>query len=129
MQTVIEMARSTHALIESRFAVAGGHERCGSLILPMADDGEEQRTLAEAARLLAEDGVSCTTGVEREDLIGFAPGLSIPEDGEVHPGKLLAAIGNEAIAAGATLRQALVTELHPKQRLVTTADATPPTSV
>lgn len=124
MRTVIEMARSTHALIESRFATAGGHARCGSLILPMADDAEEQRTLAEAARLLAEDGVPCTTGVKHEELAGFAPGLSIPEDGEVHPGKLLAAIGAEAIAAGATLRRALVTELHPKQRLVTTADAT-----
>lgn len=124
MRTVIEMARSTHAIIESRFAKAGGHKRCGSLILPMADDAKEQETLAEAARLLAEDGVACTTGIERDDIRGFAPGLSIPEDGEVHPGKLLAAIGAEAAAAGANLRQALVTEIHPKQRLITTTDAT-----
>lgn len=124
MRTVIEMARSTHDLIEARFAKAGEHKRCGSLILPMADDPEEQRTLAEAAQLLAEDGVPCTTGIERDDIRGFAPGLSIPEDGEVHPGKLLAAIGAEAKAAGAILRQALVTEIHPKQRLIVTPDAT-----
>ena len=124
MRTVIEMARSTHALIESRFAKAGEHKRCGSLILPMADDPKEQETLAEAARLLTEDGVPCTTGVVRDDIQGFAPGLSIPEDGEVHPGKLLAEIGAQATAAGATLRQGLVTEIHPKQRLITTTDAT-----
>lgn len=124
MRTVIEMARSTHALVESRFAAAAEHSRCGSLILPMADDPEEQRTLAEAGRLLSEDGVPCQVGVVRDDLEGFAPGLSIPEDGEVHPGKLLAAVGAEARRAGAELRQGLVTELHPKQRIVTTVDAT-----
>lgn len=124
MRTIIEMARSTHALVESRFAKAAEHKRCGSLILPMDDDAEEQQTLAEAARLLADDGVPCTTGVERDDLRGFAPGMSIPEDGEVHPGKLLAAVGAEAAAAGATLRQALATEIHPKQRLITTPHAT-----
>ena len=124
MRTVIEMARTTHALVESRFAAAAEHSRCGSLILPMADDPDEQRTLAEAGRLLAEDGVQCQLGVVRDDLEGFAPGLSIPEDGEVHPGRLLAAIGAEARRSGANLRHGLVTELRPQQRVVTTADAT-----
>jgi len=124
MKTVVEMARATHSLIESRFAEAGEHRRCGSLILPTPDDEREQQALAEAGRLLAEDGVPCTLGVEHPLLRGFAPGLSIPEDGEVHPGKLLAAIGEEARLAGADLRRAHVTQLQPKLRLITTRDAT-----
>ncbi len=124
MQTVIEMARSTHRLIEDRFAKAAEHKRCGSLILPMAEDEQEQKALAAAATLLREDGVPCSQGAEHRGLEGFAPGLSIPEDGEVHPGRLLAALGTEARRAGAKLRQALVTGLDPKQRLITTADAT-----
>lgn len=124
MRTVIEMARSSHGLIEERFGKAAEHKRCGSLILPMAEDESEQRTLAEAASLLQEDGVPCSQGSGHEGLEGFAPGLSIPEDGEVHPGRLLAAVGAEAQRAGATLRQALVTGLDPEQRLVTTTDAT-----
>ncbi len=124
MKTVIEMARSSHALIESRFAEAAEHRRCGSLILPMADDPEEQATLANAARLLAEDGVPCTLGAAHEGLEGFAPGLSIPEDGEVHPGKLVAAIGAEAQRAGAELRQGLVTAIDPGRRVLSMTDAT-----
>jgi len=122
MQTVIEMARSTHALVESRFAAAAEHTRCGSLILPMADDEDEQRTLAEAAQLLAEDGVPNEQGVQLDSLRGFAPGVSIPEDGEVHPGKLLAAIGAEAQRAGAVLRQGLVTQIDPDARRLVVGD-------
>lgn len=124
MQTVIEIARSSHRMIEERFAKAAEHKRCGSLILPMAEDEREQQALARAAALLQEDGVPCSQGVTHEGLEGFAPGLSIPEDGEVHPGRLLAAIGAQAQQAGAKLRAALVTELDPKQRLIKTADAT-----
>lgn len=124
MQTVIEMARSSHELVEQRFARAAEHKRCGSLILPMAEDESEQRTLAEAASLLQEDGVPCSQGAGHEGLDGFAPGLSIPEDGEVHPGRLLAAVGAEAGRAGAKLRQGLVADVDTKQRVVTTADAT-----
>lgn len=124
MKTVIEMARATHRMVETRFSSAAEHGRCGSLILPMQDDPEEQRTLAEAAKLLIEDGVPCEDGVALDTLEGFAPGVSIPEDGEVHPGRLLAAIGSEARQAGATLRHAVVTEIDPTQRRATTANAT-----
>ncbi|MBV1861435.1 MAG: FAD-binding oxidoreductase [Nannocystaceae bacterium] len=124
MQTVIEMARSNHRWVEQRFGRAAEHKRCGSLILPMAEDAREQATLAEAAALLREDGVPCSQGAGHEGLEGFAPGLSIPEDGEVHPGRLLAAVGQQAQRSGATLRQALVTDLDPTRRVVTTPDAT-----
>ena len=124
MQTVIEMARSSHRMIEERFAKAAEHKRCGSLILPMAEDEREQQTLAEAASLLQEDGVPCSQGAVHEGLEDFAPGLSIPEDGEVPPGRLLTAVGTQAKHAGATLRRALVTELDPQRRLITTASAT-----
>lgn len=124
MQTVIEMARASHRMIEQRFAKAAEHKRCGSLILPMVEDETEQRALARAAELLQADGVLCSQGVTIEGLEGFAPGLEIPEDGEVHPGRLLAEIGSEAQRAGAKLRQALVTEVHPEQRMIKTTDAT-----
>lgn len=123
MQTVIEMARSSHNLIERRFSTAAEHKRCGSLILPMADDAKEQQTLAEAAKLLQEDGVPCSHGVELQGLDGFAPGLSIPEDGEVHPGRLLEAVGADAQRAGARLRQALATSIDPYRRQITTANS------
>ncbi len=124
MKTVIEMARATHTMVESRFAAAAQHKRCGSLILAMEGDEEEQAALSEAGRLLAQDGVPCRQVDPPGGLDGFASALSIPEDGEVHPGKLLAAVGAEATRAGAVLRQGTVTELHPRQRLVTTVDAT-----
>lgn len=124
MQTIIEIARASHRMIEQRFAKAAEHKRCGSLILPMAEDEAEQQALAQAAELLQADGVPCSQGITIEGLKGFAPGLMIPEDGEVHPGRLLAEIGSEAQRAGAKLRQALVTEVHPEQRLIKTADAT-----
>lgn len=124
MQTVIEMARATHTMVESRFAPAAEHKRCGSLILTMKGDEKEQAALSEAARLLALDGVPCGHADIPGGLEGFASALSIPEDGEVHPGKLLAAVGAEAAQAGAMLRQGTVTELHPRQRLITTVDAT-----
>ncbi|MGH1343516.1 MAG: NAD(P)/FAD-dependent oxidoreductase [Nannocystales bacterium] len=124
MKTVIEMARASHRMIEARFGEAAEHKRCGSLILPMADDENEQQTLADAASLLQEDGVPCSQGAEHEGLEGFAPGLSIPEDGEVHPGRLLSAVGSQAGHAGAKLRQALVADLDPKQRVVSTAEST-----
>lgn len=124
MQTIIEIARASHRMIEERFATAAEHKRCGSLILPMAEDESEQQALALAAELLQADGVPCSQGVTIEGLRGFAPGLEIPEDGEVHPGRLLAEIGLEARRAGAELRQALVTEVSPEQRLIKTPDAT-----
>ena len=124
MQTIIEMARASHQMIEQRFGEEAEHQRCGSLILPMAEDSHEQQTLSDAAALLQEDGVPCSLGSGHEGLEGFGPGLSIPEDGEVHPGRLLSAVGAEARRAGATLRQALVTTLDPTQRKVVTADAT-----
>lgn len=124
MQTIIEIARASHRMIEQRFAGAAEHKRCGSLILPMAEDEAEQRALAKAAELLLADGVPCNQGVRHQGLEGFAPGLFIPEDGEVHPGRLLAAMGSEALRAGANLRQALVTEVHPEQRLLKTTGAT-----
>lgn len=124
MRTVIEMARATHDLVENRFATAAEHGRCGSVILPMEDDPQEQQTLTEAATLLREDGVPCSLGVSPEGLRGFAPGMSIPEDGEVHPGRLLAEVGAQAQRAGARLRQACVTEIDPAQRCVTTAHST-----
>ncbi len=119
MKTVVEMARATHTLIESRFAEAAEHQRCGSLILAMEDDEGEQHALLEAGRLLAEDGVPCSRVEPPPNLEGFAGALSIPEDGEVHPGKLLAAIGAEAVRAGAVMRCAQVTAIDPVQRRIT----------
>ncbi|MEM6294929.1 MAG: FAD-dependent oxidoreductase [Myxococcota bacterium] len=124
MRVVVEMARANHALVESRFAQGGEHRRCGSLILPMADDPTEQETLTEAARLLQADGVPCETGVRLEGFDAFAPGVAIPEDGEVHPGKLLATIGREAANAGAQLRQGHVTALDPQTRRAHVGDTT-----
>lgn len=124
MQTVVQMARANHRTIEERYARDGEHRRCGSLILAMNDDPAEQATLANAAALLREDGVPCELGLHEPLLDGFATGLSIPEDGEVHPGRLLCAIGKDAQTRGAMLREGCVDHIDPIARVAITSNAT-----
>lgn len=124
MRTIVEMGRASHAFIEERFAGPAEHRRCSSLILPMEDDDREQSTLAHAAALLQEDGVPCETGVRHPELHGFAAGVRIPEDGEVHPGRLLAAMGRELTDRGATVRRGRAIEIDAAARRVRTDTAT-----
>jgi len=57
-RAMLAIARRTHARIEADHGARVGHRRCGSLMLPLATDAEEQKALVDAAALLGEDGVA-----------------------------------------------------------------------
>ncbi|MDQ3031861.1 MAG: FAD-binding oxidoreductase, partial [Myxococcota bacterium] len=94
-RAMIAIARRTHDRIERDFGASVRHRRCGTLMLPMRDGGGEDVLLERAAELLREDGVACEWVAPPSALEGFDRALSIPEDGEVHPGALVAALARE----------------------------------
>lgn len=112
-RAMIAIARRTHARIEQDHGARVGHRRCGSLMLPRGDDRDEQRALERAAALLHEDGVATSFVDPPASLSGFGRALLVPEDGEVHPGALIAALAAR-VRRGAIAR---VTSLDPEDRI------------
>lgn len=96
-RAVLALARRTHARIERDFGEAVQHRRSGSLCLTRAGDDADRRALEEGAELLALDGVPTRRVRVPEGLHGYDLALEIPEDGEIHPGRLVA-----RLAAGVT---------------------------
>ncbi len=102
---LLALARRSHAIIRERHGDACDYEPSGSLMLAMADDPDEHRTLRWAARELAADGVPCTLHDGAPDgLAGFGPTLEIPEDAQIHPGKLVADLARGVRGVVGTVR-------------------------
>ncbi|MGF1467116.1 MAG: NAD(P)/FAD-dependent oxidoreductase [Sandaracinaceae bacterium] len=91
-RSLLGLARRTRALWTELGEGAARIEPAGSLAVTQAGDGAEAQALREAARCLAEDGVPCTLEPVHAALEGFGAQLRIPEDGAVHPGKLVGAL-------------------------------------
>jgi glycine/D-amino acid oxidase-like deaminating enzyme len=89
---LLALARRNHALLRERFAAAADHRSSGSLMLSMADDPDEAAALEAAAALLRESGAEVTLGDPHPALRGFGRQLALREDGQLHPGRLLAAM-------------------------------------
>jgi glycine/D-amino acid oxidase-like deaminating enzyme len=99
----LELARDNHARVAARFGAVAEHARRGSDTLAVADDAAEAEALTRAAALLAGWGVPCELPhTPHPSLRGFGPTLHVPEDGEIHPGKLIAAMA-AAVRRRATL--------------------------
>ncbi|RMG99849.1 MAG: FAD-binding oxidoreductase [Deltaproteobacteria bacterium] len=91
----LSLARRSHAIVRERYAEACDHVPCGSLALADETDAEERVRLSQAAEMLQADGVPCTLSEDvPEGLEGFGCALSIPEDGGLHPGKLVACLAD-----------------------------------
>ena len=119
-RAMLAIARRTHARIEADHGARVGHRRCGSLMLPLATDAEEQKALAGAAALLGEDGVATSFVDPPAALAGFGSALLIPEDGEVHPGALVAQLASK-VRRGAIAR---VHAIDPEARVAHAGAAT-----
>lgn len=100
-RATIAIARRSHARIESDHGAAVLHRRGGTSML--ANDPEEWAALERAAALLRADGVRCEEAEPPPATRGFPRALAIPEDGEVHPGRLIRALAAQ-VRRGATAR-------------------------
>ena len=105
---LLAVAKDNHARIAD-IAPRGAHRRCGSLML--ASGPEEIAMLTEAQLLLGADGVRTTEVKVPGGLSGFDVALRIDDDGEVHPGKLVAALAKGArgaVARASSIEEGLV---------------------
>lgn len=118
-RAMIAVARRTHARIERDHAGDDTvqHRRCGTLMLPLEGATEERATIERAAALLREDGVPCDWTAAPSGLSGFGRALSIPEDGEVHPGALVAALARDLSGTPARVAIARVDALDVSTRV------------
>ncbi len=90
---LLSLGRRNHELVRDHFAAECDYERSGSWMLADAGDPEAAAELVSAQQALAEDGVACELRTVDHQLAGFARvGVCVPEDGQVHPVKLVAAL-------------------------------------
>lgn len=115
---VLALARRTHERIEREHGERAQHRRCGSLMLPLAASTDERAHLERAAALLRDDGAPCEWVAPPDGLEGFGRALAIPEDGEVHPGLLVASLAR-AVPRG---RIARVASIDPEARTAVTSE-------
>jgi glycine/D-amino acid oxidase-like deaminating enzyme len=112
-RTLIGLARRTRAILEQGFDEDIGYRRSGSLMLANAEDPAELAALERIAAVLTEDGVPVERTEAPQGTAGFGPALLIPEDGEVHPGRLVAALARRVPRAAI----ARIEELHTVTRI------------
>jgi glycine/D-amino acid oxidase-like deaminating enzyme len=91
-RALLSLARRTHQIIEQDHGAAVGHRRCGSLMLEDEDGPFGPGTLDEAVEMLSDDGVTTEWTTAPAGTRGFSRALLIPDDGEVHPGALVASL-------------------------------------
>jgi glycine/D-amino acid oxidase-like deaminating enzyme len=108
-RALLALARENHERVR---AIAGsspeasvGYRPAGSLMLSVQGDAAEARTLSEAQALLEQDGARARFVEVPEGLAGFEHALHLPDDGEVHPGKLVAALADGLDTVVATLER------------------------
>lgn len=89
---MLRLAQQNHALIRERFGRLAELRDVGSLMLGVAGDAEEAAVLEDARALLIEDGVPAERVAVPAGLSGFDVALAIPEDGDIHPGRLILAL-------------------------------------
>ena len=92
---LMALSRRNHARLKERFAAAAEHAPSGSAMLSMEGDEAEARVLEEAAELLRQDGARCHFTAPHPALRGFASQLVLPDDAQLHPGKLVRAMSAE----------------------------------
>lgn len=106
-RALLSLARENHARIREIAGIdperSAGYRPVGSLMLSVHGDLAEARALVEAERLLDEDGVRASFVAVPEGLAGFENALALPDDAEVHPGKLVAALAAGLDGTVATL--------------------------
>ncbi len=88
---LLSLAAENHARI-ARLGASAEHRGAGSVMLATA--GDEARALSEALALLVQDGVRAHVGDVPRGLAGFDFAVALPDDGEVHPGRLMASLAN-----------------------------------
>jgi len=93
-RALLAMGRRTHEAIGGLLASTGSYRKTGSLVLSMDGDGDEASALEEARQVLEEDGIAAAFTEVPEGLAGFARALLLPDDAEVHPGRLIAALAD-----------------------------------
>lgn len=95
-RALLALARENHERVRAAAGAdpeaSAGYRRSGSLMLSVRGDAMEARVLCEAQELLEEDGVRARFVDVPDALTGFSHALHLPDDGEVHPGKLVATL-------------------------------------
>ncbi|MFK7990410.1 MAG: NAD(P)/FAD-dependent oxidoreductase [Sandaracinaceae bacterium] len=89
---LIGLARENHRRLRERFGQAARHRTSGSLMLAEVGDEADRERLESAARILREHGAAPALGPPHPALAGFDVQLSLPEDGQLHPGELVRAM-------------------------------------
>jgi glycine/D-amino acid oxidase-like deaminating enzyme len=112
-RALVALARRTHEILERELDQDVGHRRCGSLALADASVPDEIAALERIADVLADDGIPIERVEAPRACAGFGPALLIPEDGEVHPGRLVAAIARSVPRAAI----ARIEEIDPANRV------------
>jgi gamma-glutamylputrescine oxidase len=93
-QKLIALARDNHERIASLLpSTALAHRSSGSVML--ASGAAEMAVLTEAQLLLGADGVRTREVKVPSGLRGFDAALRIEDDGEVHPGRIVAALAKQ----------------------------------
>lgn len=95
---LLSLAAENHARVAA-LAPSTAHRRGGSLMLATAGDLDEARTLDEAAALLSADGVRAEKVAPPPGLLGYDFAIALPDDGEVHPGRLVASLARDVRGA------------------------------
>jgi glycine/D-amino acid oxidase-like deaminating enzyme len=93
-RALLSLAHRNGALVAEKYGAAAQHRRTGSLMLGVAGDASEKAVLTEARSMLLEDGVRTDWADVPSGLAGFDVALRIEDDAEVHPGRLVAALGS-----------------------------------
>lgn len=91
--TLLDLAHDTHARI-ARYGLTSEHRASGSLMLAAAGDAADARVLREARQLLQQDGVRADITDVPPGLAGFDFAVVLADDGEVHPGRLVASLAS-----------------------------------
>lgn len=105
-QALLATAADNAARVARIAATSGAYRPTGSLMLAAGDD--EGRALGEAREALRGDGVRVSEALVPRALAGFDAALRIEDDGEVHPGRVVAALAEGV--RGARLRVTSVGE-------------------
>ena len=102
-RTLLRAAEANHGAVRSLLQASTHYQCAGSLMLAVDGDDAEAAILEEARALLKEDDVHAEFVRVPEALAGFSQALSIPSDGEVHPGHLSALLAEGVEGALATI--------------------------
>ena len=102
-RVLLRAAESNRQAVQRLFEANAHYQSAGSLMLAVDGDDAEAAILDEARALLKEDDVHAEFVRVPEALAGFSQALSIPSDGEVHPGHLSGLLAQGVEGALATI--------------------------